>query len=152
MIVIRPGRDGETATLAAIFTRAVHEIASRDYDAAQLRAWAPGDVAGFAARHRAYDAIVAEYDGVIAGFSDLKSDGYIDMLYVSPDFQRRGVARALLNHIEAQARNMRMARLHVRASITARPVFARHAFQVMEPLTVELAGQSFQTYVMEKRL
>lgn len=152
MISIRPIRDGEREVIATIFTRAVHEIACRDYDAAQLKAWAPGNIAGFVARHSAYDAIVAECDGTVAGFSDLNADGYIDMLYVSPDFQRRGVARALLVHIEAQARQTSITRLHVRASLTARPVFERHGFMVAEPLIVELAGQHFQTYVMEKRL
>jgi putative acetyltransferase len=152
MISIRPVRDGERQTLATIFTRAVHEIACRDYNAAQLQAWAPGDVAGFVARHRTYDALVAECDGAVAGFSDLNAHGYIDMLYVSPDFQKRGVARALLDHIEAQARRIGITRLHVRASLTARPVFERHGFQIVEPLIVELAGQHFQTYIMEKRL
>jgi hypothetical protein len=42
----------------------------------------------------------AEVEARIAGFSDLAPDGHVDMLYVDPDFQRRGVARALLEHIE----------------------------------------------------
>jgi putative acetyltransferase len=70
-------------------------MACRDYDAAQLKACAPGNIAGFVARHRTRDAIVAECDGVVAGFSDLNADGYIDMLYVSPDFQSRAAWRAL---------------------------------------------------------
>jgi putative acetyltransferase len=152
MISIRPVRDGEREILAAIFTRAVHEIACRDYDAAQLKAWAPNDIAGFVARHRTHDAILAECDGIAAGFSELDADGYIDMLYVSPDFQRRGVARALLDHIETLARQIGITRLHARASLTARPVFERSGFQIVEPLIVELAGQNFQTYSMEKRL
>jgi putative acetyltransferase len=150
MISIRPIRDGEREVLATIFMRAVHEIACRDYNAAQLQAWAPGDVACFIARHRTSDAIIADINGTIAGFSTLNADGYIDMLYVSPDFQRRGAARALLDHIEANARKIGIARLHVRASLTARPVFERHEFQIVEPLIVELAGQKFQTYIMEK--
>ena len=152
MISIRPIRDGERKILATIFARAVHEIACRDYNTAQLNAWAPGDIASFIARHRTSDTLIAEYDGAIAGFSDLDADGYIGMLYVSPDFQRRGVAHALLDHIEVQARQIGITRLHVRASLTARSVFERHNFQIVEPLVVELAGQHFQTYVMEKRL
>jgi GNAT superfamily N-acetyltransferase len=38
------------------------------------------------------------------------------MLYVHPDFQRRGVARALLTHIERLARTLGMDRLYTEAS------------------------------------
>ena len=138
--------------LAHIFTRAVHESACSHYTPDQLHAWAPGDVAGFVSRHRAYDAIIAEIDGEIAGFSDCRADGYIDMLYVNPDFGRRGVASALLAHIEALARPKGIDRLHVRASLTARPVFERAGFCVVEPLIVELAGQRFQTFIMAKEV
>jgi putative acetyltransferase len=152
MIIIRPAMDGELETLARIFTRAVHESAASHYAPDQLRAWAPGDVARFVARHRPYDGFVAEIDGMIAGFSDLGADGTIDMLYVSPDFGRRGVASALLAHLETLARQKAITRLHVRASLTARPVFERAGFAVVEPLVVKLAGQRFQTFIMEKWL
>jgi putative acetyltransferase len=152
VIAIRLIRDGELETLAHIFTRAVHESAVGHYTPDQLHAWAPGDVAGFVARHSPYDGFVAEIDGMIAGFSDLGADGTIDMLYVSPDFGRRGVAGALLAHVETVARQKAIARLRARVSLTARPVFARAGFAVVAPLMVERAGQRFQTFRMEKQL
>ncbi|HTX06424.1 MAG TPA: GNAT family N-acetyltransferase, partial [Steroidobacteraceae bacterium] len=88
----------------------------------------------------------------IAGFSDLEADGHIDLLYVHPDFQRRGVARALLEHIESAARERSLLRLYTEASITARPVFEARGFRVIAPRTVTVGGESMINYRMEKGL
>ena len=154
MIAIRPFRDSDAETLARIFRRAVHEIACCDYSPAQCDAWAPAqrDIKIFVARRKAKPTFVAESGGHVAGFSDLEPDGHIDMLYVNPDFARRGVARALLDHIERLACAKNIARLHARASLTAKPVFERCGFRAVQPLTVELGGQSFSTWIVEKLL
>jgi putative acetyltransferase len=88
----------------------------------------------------------------IAGFSDLEPDGHVDMLYVHPDFQRRGIARALLQHIEKSARALDLRRLYTEASITARPAFEAVGFRVIVPQTVTVRGESMTNYRMEKRL
>lgn len=129
-------------------------IARRDYSEPQVAAWAPDDidVARFAERCAAKSTWIAEYDGRIAGFSDLQDDGHVDMLYVHPDFQRRGVARSLLTRIEQLARDRGLERLHTQASITARPVFEAQGFSVIAAQTVARRGESFTNYRMEKRL
>jgi putative acetyltransferase len=91
-------------------------------------------------------------EGRIAGFSDLEPDGHIDMLYVHPDFQRRGVARALLQHVEQIARAMGLRRLYTEASLTARSAFEAMGFRVIVPQTVSVHGESMTNYRMEKRL
>lgn len=74
------------------------------------------------------------------------------MLYVHPDFERRGVARALLKHIECVARDMELRRLYSEASITARPVFERVGFRVIVPQMITIGGQSMMNFRMERRL
>lgn len=74
------------------------------------------------------------------------------MLYVHPDFQRRGVARALLGHLEEIAREGGLRRLYTEASITARPVFEVMGFRTIVPQTVTVRGESMTHYRMEKRL
>jgi putative acetyltransferase len=154
MINIRDYQNADSEMLADIFTRAVHQIAKRDYSPAQIAAWAPKerDMAAFASQRSAKPTFVAEYDGQVAGFTDLDGEGHIDMFYVSPDFQRRGVGSAMLRFVTARAQSERCKRLHGEISITARPVFERHGFKVLAYQTVETNGQALGNYRMEKLL
>jgi L-amino acid N-acyltransferase len=64
-----------------------------------------------AARSGAYAAVVAEIDGRVAGFGSLSpykdrpaySTSVEDSVYVDPEFQRRGVGRALLDELVSVA-------------------------------------------------
>ena len=154
MIEIRDYRDADCEALAGIFQRAVREIARKDYSPVQVMAWAPDahDMAKFAARRTAKPTFVAEYDGQLAGFTDLDEDGHIDMFYVNPDCQRRGVASAMLRFLADRAQSERRKRLHSEVSITARPVFERHGFKVLAYQTVQTNGQALGNYRMEKLL
>jgi len=154
MIEIRDYQNGDCEALADIFTRAVRQIARRDYSPAQIAAWAPEerDLNEFAARRSGKPTFVAEYKGKVAGFTDLDGEGHIDMFYVSPDFQRRGVGSAMLRFVTARAQSERCKRLYGEVSITARPVFERHGFKVLAYQTVETNGQALGNYRMEKLL
>ena len=154
MIEIREYRDSDCAALADIFQRAVREIARKDYSPVQVVAWAPDerDIKAFAARRAAKPTFVAEYDGQVAGFTDLDGDGHIDMFYVSPDCQRRGVASAMLRFLAERGHSERRKRLFGEVSITARPVFERHGFKVLAYQTVQTNGQALGNYRMEKLL
>jgi putative acetyltransferase len=153
-IVIRPYAAADAAKLLELFHAAVRAIPPSDYSQSQLTAWAPEDmdVARFAQRCAEKSTWVAECGGDIAGFSDLEADGHVDMLYVHPGFQRRGVARALLAHIEGLARDRGLVHLYTEASITARPVFAAQGFRVIAAQTVTRRGASLTNHRMEKPL
>lgn len=151
---IRPYTPDDLDLLIALFNGAVRGVASRDYSPAQIAAWAPEtpDRAAWAARLSGRPTLVAEIDGVIAGFSDLEPDGHIDMLFVEADHQGLGVAGALLDRIEAMAREQGLDRLFTEASITARPVFEHRGFHVQAAQDVALRGQTFRNYRMAKAL
>lgn len=153
-ITIRPYSLADVSGLTSLFRSSVREIASRDCTAAQLRAWAPDaiDERQFGKRCETKSTWVAEVAGRIAGFSDLEPDGHIDMLYVHPDFQRRGIARVLLEHIEETARTTGLRGLYTEASITARPVFEAMGFRAVLPQTVTIRGQTMTNFRMEKQL
>jgi len=153
-VVIRSYEPEDAAALVEVFRASVHRIASKDYTGAQIRAWAPDelDERSFATRWAGKSVWVAQVSNRIAGFGDFERDGHIDMLYVHPDFKRRGVARGLLEHIETSARGLELRRLYVEASITARPLFESLGFRVVVAQTIALRGESLRNYRMEKRL
>jgi putative acetyltransferase len=153
-IAIRPYQTDDVADLVALFRSSVRSIGRRDYTDSQVQAWAPDliDHDAFGRRRATKSTWIAEYEHRITGFSDVEADGHIDMLYVHPHFQRRGVARALLTHIEQLALNRGLDCLYTEASITARPLFEAMGFHVVAAQTVTVRGESMTNYRMEKRL
>lgn len=154
-VLIRPYEQSDAAKTLAVFTAAVTETASADYTAEQVQAWAqPGrrDVVTWHAAMVARNSVVAIIAGDLAGFSDVRFDGYVDMMFVSPRYQRRGVARQLLAHVEAQASSEKIPALSADVSITARPFFERYGFSVEKEQRPIKAGVELTNYRMRKVL
>jgi putative acetyltransferase len=143
-ISIRPFRPADAPALRALFHAAVHGRAQAHYTPEQRAAWAPPqyDAAQWADRMQALQPFIAQVQGAdaLAGFADLQANGYIDMFFVAPAYARRGVARALMAHIHAQAALRGIAQLHAHVSLTAEPFFAAQGFVVQERQQVERAG------------
>lgn len=150
-MLIRAYRPDDCRPMAALFYDTVHSVNAAHYSPAQLSAWADGQVdedawnASFLAHH----TLVAELDGVLAGFADMDETGYLDRLYVSRDFQRRGVARALCDALEGACP---ASRFLTHASITARPFFEHRGYRVVREQTVCRRGVEMNNFVMEKIL
>jgi putative acetyltransferase len=151
---IRLYRPDDVDALIDIFRASVRQVARRDYSEEQVLAWAPDaiDRTGWVEQYASRPAWVAEIEDRPVGFSDLEPDGHLDMMFVHPDHQGRGVASALLAEVESAARHQGIDCLHTEASITARPFFERRGFQLLAPQTVSLRGQRFINYRMEKVL
>lgn len=145
--------DDATATLR-IFERAVTETARSRYSEAQVLAWlgGPRDETAWHERRAGARTVVAVVDGEVAGFTDLRDDGYVDMLFVSPDHGRRGIGARLLEHVVEEAVRDGVAALSTHASKVARPVFERAGFVVMERETVHRGDVTLDRYVMRRVL
>lgn len=124
------------------------------YTDEQRQAWVPVRRSGDAwiARLNAQTIFVAESAGQIDGFMSLAQNGYIDFAYIRPRAQGTGMFRALFQAIEQLALQISEPRLWVHASLMAQPAFSAVGFQIKETETVELGGQYFQRFVMEKSL
>ncbi|QND50133.1 GNAT family N-acetyltransferase [Rhizobium lusitanum] len=150
-IGIREYSPADAGATIDIFLRAIREIASKDYNPAQIDAWAKVDDAGVWAEWRASRPTwLAIHDTQPVGFADLKADGCLDMMFVHPDHQGKGVASLLLEAVEAAARGQGHRRIFTEASLTARPFFERKGFIVLAAQTVEKRGQTLPNFRMEK--
>jgi putative acetyltransferase len=151
---IRPFREGEELALREVFYRSVQGLACRNYSAEQLAVWAPVeyDREKWSARIRHNQPCVAEAGGQIVGFGDVQPDGYIDQLFVAPEAAGQGVGSALLQAIEARARDLVIERLHSQVSLTAQRLFLRHSFEIEAEQTVSVAGVELKNARMFKRL
>lgn len=137
-----------------IFRHAVLHGTGNDYSAFQRRTWASvaDNREQWAAKRLGKPTCIAWIDDFPAGFTDLEADGHIDMLFVHARYHRRGIARALLEHVENEALKQSLPRLYTDASITARPCYEACGFKMVMEQTVTLRGVEFLNYRMEKPL
>ena len=152
---IRPYRAGDALVTLRIFTVAITETAAADYSSEQVEAWAqPGQIEVESWHHAMHrrNSFVAAVHGEVVGFSDVDRDGYIDMMFVDPQHQRQGVARALLAEAERQAGELCAAQLTADVSITARPFFESQGFFVDHLQEFVQRGVRFVNFRMRKLL
>jgi GNAT superfamily N-acetyltransferase len=150
IIMVREYKPGDLSAVVALFARSVREIASRDYTPAQVSVWAPQapDLSAWSDRLSKGTVFVYEVDHEIVGFARVEETGYFDLLYVHPESQRQGIARALFKQVLAWALRQGITRIISDVSITARPFFEHEGFHVVKSQVVQRRGVSFQNFQM----
>nr|WP_194720270.1 GNAT family N-acetyltransferase [Cellulosimicrobium arenosum] len=147
----------DAAATLAVFDRAVRLTASHDYTPEQVAAWAPHDdgerdLEAWAARRAGARTRVACSGERVVGFTDVDTDGYVDMMFVDPDVARQGVASALLAWVVQTATRDGATELTTHASRTARPFFERHGFVLVREQRPVLRGVELVNFAMRRPL
>jgi len=139
--------------LGRVMYDAVHRGRSL-YSEAQRKAWVPQPRTGPAWEERlsAQDIFVEDEGDRISGFMSLASNGYVDFAYIRPAAQGTGLFRRLYDAVERRAVDEDQDRLWVHASLVAEPAFSAMGFSVVKKEVVEISGQSFERFEMEKPL
>ena len=155
-LVLRPYRAEDCPALISLFQDTVRHVCAIDYTPPQLTAWSGNPLEDvWDASFRSHYTLVAMLGEEIAGFADLapgtdsSPGGYLDRLYVHKDHQRKGIAAALCDALEAAAKP---GRIYTHASLTARPFFLARGYQEVHRQTVERLGVKMDNFVMEKHL
>ncbi len=148
-MILRPYRSEDSREMASLFYDTVHTVNARDYTPKQLDAWAPRqrDLAAWDRSFLEHLTVVAQENGRIVGFGDMDAHGYLDRLYVHRDFQGRGIATAICDHLE---RSVPAPSYTVHASITAKPFFEKRGYRVVRSQQVERSQISLTNFVMSR--
>jgi putative acetyltransferase len=149
---IRQSRSADAAPLLELFQDTIRRVNCRDYGPDQIAAWTSGILPEvWAARLAARWCVVAEMNDSkrLGGFADLEADGHLDRFYVSADFQRIGIGRALLAAVLQRAAELQLPRIFSEVSITARPFFLSQGFREITDQLVFSRGAAFLNYRME---
>ena len=138
----------------AVFHASIHSLAAPFYNAEQLAAWAPDemDVARWQQRLASLHTIVAEHDGVMAGFVSYEDNGHLDLLFTHPDFARQGVATRLYKQAEAAMLVAGASRVFTEASLAARAFFESCGFEIDHEEVVECRGLPLRRFSMQKQI
>lgn len=146
--------DVEPALL--LFYDTVHAINARDYTEREINAMAPEDLSTVAEKLKVSIkdgyAFAALIDDQLVGFADMNRSGYLDHCYVHKDFQRQGIAAALLAKRLKLARELGLKEVHCHASITAKPFFEHFGFTLIAKNTVLCRGVYLVNYHMRLKL
>ncbi len=142
-VALRPYLPADAKRCAEIFRSSIEELAADDYDEAQREAWASraDDEAAFGARLKGALTLLATIDGAVAGFASLKGGEEIDMLFIDPEFARRGAGSALIEALAKLAQARGAERLTVEASDVAKPLFDKLGFVAQKRNLVSIADQ-----------
>ncbi len=150
-MIIRKYRETDINEIAKLFYNTVHDVNRSDYSEEQLNAWASGNVNleswnnSFLKNH----TFVVEINGIITGFGDITTDGYLNMLYIHKNYQRQGIATAICNELE---KSINVNKISVHASITAKGFFEKKGYKVVKSQKVKRKGVYLKNYLMEKEI
>lgn len=151
---VRRFHSGEECNLFEVYYSAIHLVASRDYDAAQINAWAPRDLDKdlWSRKMHTIKPFVVELDGEAVGYADVQNSGYIDHFFVSGHHPRLGIGAALMDAIHEEATRLGLPELTSDVSRTAQPFFQKFGFSIVEERFPERRGVIIPNTLMRKRL
>lgn len=145
---IRKYESTDCKELAELFYNTVHTINAKDYTNAQLDAWASGqvDLEKWDQSFQEHFTVVAVENGIIVGFGDIDTTGYLDRLYIHKNNQRKGIATAICDQLESKVQG----KIVTHASVTAKPFFEKRGYKVLKEQQVVRKEIFLKNYVMEK--
>ena len=151
---LRPYLPSDAARCAAIFRASVQALTGDDYDDDQRRVWSAtaDDAAAFGARLAKALTLVATVAGEPVAFGSLKGADVIDMLYVDPEFARRGVGAILIDALTRLAAGRGAEQLTSEVSDTARASFEKQGFVAQRRNLIQLDGEWLANTTMVKSL
>lgn len=148
---IRPGTSADADAVADAHHAAIEVLGAAVYDDDQVAAWSAGwspDDYEFDADDR--DVFVAEVDGAVRGFGSLSHvpgehltadvDAEVTGMYVHPEVSGEGVGTALLEHLEARARERELGALGMWASMNAVPFYEARGYEHVAERVHEFGG------------
>jgi putative acetyltransferase len=153
-MILRPFQPSDLEQVIGVYRAAIHTLAAPFYTRAELSAWAPTtmDPDKWRQRLATVCAMVADENGIVAGFLTYDLTGHIDMLFILPPFARQGVATRLYADAEADMRKAAVARVFAEVSLAARPFFERAGFRVDAEEFAECRGQKLRRFRMSKAI
>lgn len=150
-------QEADVEEILTLFYETIHTVNAKDYTKEERNAWAPK--ADFTEKLETWKyslqkniTFVAKIDGDIVGFSDMDDQGYLDRLFVHKDYQGQGIAKKLVQHLEAVARERQIGKIQTDASITARPFFEKQGYAVLRKQRIKRKGVIITNYKMTKQL
>lgn len=137
--------------ITELFYKAVYNIDERVYNSQQKQAWAPYpiDYKQWANRLADTQPYLLFKNNKLIGFIEFINRGYIDCLYIHPDFQQQGYATQLIEHVVNIAQKESIKQISVNASLIAKGLFQQFGFITLKENKVMRNGVSLINFSMQ---
>ena len=130
-LTVRLATAADAEALCVVNVRSIVEICGKDYSAERVMAWCankqPASYLKWLAdpKLRLY---AGEIDGVVAGVALLDINGWVFLLYVTPETLGAGLGKAMLRRLEEDAVALGLERLQLKSTVTAREFYERQGY------------------------
>jgi len=149
--------EADIEEIVSLFYETVHSVNVKDYSQIELDAWAPKEE-----KQSKIDAwkisldqnisFVAKVNDKVVGFSDMTHSGHLDRLYIHKDYQGQGIATALVDKHEDEAKKLNLFKIDTDASITAKQFFEHRGYNTICSQIVEREGVKLINFKMIKKI
>lgn len=132
-VYVRPALDTDAEAAVDVLRRSIKEVCIADHqnDGPTLERWLRNKTPE---RFRSWQSapdnflVVADCEGVICGVGAIRQSGDLDLCYVHPLYQRRGIGRAILMVLESRAREWGIQTIRLISTMTARSFYERFGY------------------------
>lgn len=129
------------------FLSSIQKTCNKDYNSKQIKAWTSNiNKKEWDEMFSTHYSLVATYKDNIVGFGDITDDGYLNMLYVHPEFQNKRIATFICDELEKHVD----ADILVDVSITAKTFFLKRGYQILDEQCVIRKGIKITNFKMIK--
>jgi len=132
-MIFRAATHEDLPEMKQLYVDTIQEVCKKEYNVEERAQWS----SSANKTQRWLDLIndqvvlIIEIGNQIAGFASLQDGNYIDFFYVHKDFQRQGIAQALLDKLIEIARKNSSSYISSDISLTAKGFFEKNGFQVI---------------------
>ena len=134
MVTIRFAEPSDADAAVDVLRRSITELCVADHqgDGDTLCQWLANKtpqhfLAWLADRDQV--CMIAEENGALVGVGLIHRDGELQLCYVAPGAQRRGVGKALCLALEGEARRCGLRELRLQSTVTARAFYERMGYR-----------------------
>ncbi len=151
-IKVRQAIKHDVEKITQLFFDTIQNINIRDYSQEEVDDWSSwkADIDKWLVKMSEQHFAIAEINNQIVGFCSLAPDGYLDFMFVHKDFQRQGIASALLSEIENKAIEQKNDLIYSDVSITAKGFFESKGFVVERQQLKKSKKKELVNYRMTK--
>mgnify|MGYP006291093619 CR=1 FL=1 len=152
-IIIRRAVPADVDAMLRLFDESIRGLAFKDYSPTEIDAWiGKADRDKWLHRIKEQHFMICEMESTLAGFSTITKEGYLDLLYVHPDYVGKGIATRLLSQMEGAARKFNCSQIEADVSLTAKGVFLVMGYEIVSEHLVSVGEEQLKNFKMIKIL
>jgi putative acetyltransferase len=154
-MMIRKANPADKQAIWCVRTRGIRESCKSHYAPEEIDAWSSSSMPeNFEDVITSKDFLVADEQNLMVGFGFLdRATARIEAVFVSPDFQRKGIGRQLLDALEMIAREAGLQALSLSSTLNAVEFYKSAGYRVREHAKyIHPSGFTLDCVLMEKAL